>query len=59
MENLIWDYLGFKGVRKDEIVGRSNWNAKNLSVDQVQYATVDAYASFEIGKKIGAWKFKT
>ncbi|KAI3928603.1 hypothetical protein MKW98_024204 [Papaver atlanticum] len=46
MENLIRDYLGFKGVRKDEIVGRSNWNAKNLSVDQVQYATVDAHASF-------------
>ncbi|KAI3898515.1 hypothetical protein MKW92_041632 [Papaver armeniacum] len=67
MENLIWDYLGFKGVRKDEMLVEVtgmlrisvNCNAKNLSVDQVQYATVDVYASFEIGKKIGAWKFKT
>ncbi|RZC50548.1 hypothetical protein C5167_018977 [Papaver somniferum] len=58
MENLVRAHLGFNGVRKDGNIGRSNWNAKNLSVDQVQYATVDAHASFEIGKKLGAWSFK-
>ncbi|KAI3975885.1 hypothetical protein MKX01_031768 [Papaver californicum] len=58
MENLVRDYLGFN-VRKDENIGRSNWNARNLSIDQVQYAAVDAHASFEIGKKVGAWKYNT
>ncbi|MCL7046213.1 hypothetical protein MKW94_013770 [Papaver nudicaule] len=58
MENLVRDYLGFEGVRKDERIGRSNWNAKYLSCDQVQYATVDAHASFEIGKKVRAWKYE-
>ncbi|KAI3832540.1 hypothetical protein MKW98_002086 [Papaver atlanticum] len=43
MENLVRAYLGFDG---------------NLSIDQVQYATVDAHVSFEIGKKIQAWKIK-
>ncbi|KAI3973875.1 hypothetical protein MKX01_030451 [Papaver californicum] len=57
MENLVRDYLGFDGVRKDGNIGRNNWNAKNLSIDQVQYATVDAHGSFEIGKKLGAWKY--
>ncbi|MCL7045487.1 hypothetical protein MKW94_017000 [Papaver nudicaule] len=55
MENLVRDHLGFEGVRKDERIGRSNWNAKYLSCDQVEYPTVDAHASFEIGKKVRAW----
>ncbi|MCL7051293.1 hypothetical protein MKW94_012940 [Papaver nudicaule] len=56
MENLVRDHLGFEGVRKDVRIGTSDWNAENLSCDQVQYATIDAHASFEIGKKVRAWK---
>lgn len=59
MENLVRAYLGFDGMKKTDVpTGISNWNARNLSVDQVQYATVDAHVSFEIGKKIEAWKYK-
>ncbi|KAI3882595.1 hypothetical protein MKW92_051847 [Papaver armeniacum] len=59
MENLVRVFLGFSGVAKDPVVGRSNWNAKNLSHDQVQYACVDAHVSAEIGKKLEAWNYKT
>ncbi|KAI3848206.1 hypothetical protein MKW92_028322 [Papaver armeniacum] len=58
MENLVRAYLGFDGVKTDVPTGISNWNARNLSIDQLQYATVDAHVSFEIGKKIVAWKIK-
>ncbi|KAI3901836.1 hypothetical protein MKW98_024726 [Papaver atlanticum] len=50
--------LGFSGVAKDPVVGRSNWNARNLRHDQVQYACVDAHVSAEIGKKLEAWNYK-
>lgn len=58
MENLVRVFLGFSGVAKDPVVGRSNWKAKNLSHDQVQYACVDAHVSAEIGKKLEAWNYK-
>ncbi|KAI3953506.1 hypothetical protein MKW92_014601 [Papaver armeniacum] len=58
MENLARAYLGFDDVKTDVPTGISNWNVRNLSVDQVQYATVDAHVSFEIGNKVGAWKYK-
>ncbi|KAI3943717.1 hypothetical protein MKW98_004222 [Papaver atlanticum] len=46
MENLVRAYLGFDGVKLDVLTGR------------IQYSTVNAHVSFEIGKKIQAWKIK-
>ncbi|KAL0420149.1 UNVERIFIED_CONTAM: Exonuclease 3'-5' domain-containing protein 2 [Sesamum radiatum] len=33
-------------------VCRSNWEARNLSLDQIEYACIDAYASYRIGRKL-------
>lgn len=39
-------------MQKPLHVCRSNWEAGNLTLDQVEYACVDAYASFRIGRKL-------
>ncbi|PIA42510.1 hypothetical protein AQUCO_02000160v1 [Aquilegia coerulea] len=57
MEKLASLILGFDGVKKIESVGRSEWDQRELSEKQVEYACVDAYISFEIGKKLNAWKY--
>ncbi|KAF5200339.1 Polynucleotidyl transferase, ribonuclease H-like superfamily protein [Thalictrum thalictroides] len=57
MERLASLILGFDGVKKIESVGRSDWDQRELCEEQVQYACVDAYISFEIGKKLNAWKY--
>lgn len=33
-------------------VCRSNWEARKLTLEQVEYACIDAYASFRIGRKL-------
>ncbi|KAF9610316.1 hypothetical protein IFM89_021986 [Coptis chinensis] len=57
MEYLASSVLGFDGVMKLEEVGRSDWGHKELTQEQVEYACVDAYVSFQIGKKLQAWKY--
>ncbi|OVA06880.1 3'-5' exonuclease domain [Macleaya cordata] len=57
MEILASYVLDLDGVKKDPSIGRSNWNAKYLTVEQVEYACVDAHVSFLIGKKFEAWRF--
>ncbi|XP_010273755.1 PREDICTED: Werner Syndrome-like exonuclease [Nelumbo nucifera] len=39
-------------VEKPTSVTRSNWDATYLSAEQIKYATIDAYASFLIGKRL-------
>lgn len=56
MEILANDVLGRHGVKKPTEIGRSRWDARYLSEEQVQYACIDAHISFEIGKALNAWK---
>ncbi|KAH0766759.1 Werner Syndrome-like exonuclease [Solanum tuberosum] len=37
---------------KPKHVSMSNWEARELSVSQVEYACIDAYASYKIGHKL-------
>ncbi|WMV27205.1 hypothetical protein MTR67_020590 [Solanum verrucosum] len=39
-------------MKKPKHVCRSNWEARELSSDQVEYACLDAYASYKIGNKL-------
>ncbi|GMJ12306.1 hypothetical protein HRI_004899800 [Hibiscus trionum] len=55
MENLAQHFLGAGGVKKPERIGASAWDAYWLSPEQVQYACVDAYVSFELGKSMEVW----
>ncbi|KAG6667957.1 hypothetical protein I3843_01G127700 [Carya illinoinensis] len=57
MEELASRILGFKGVEKPERIGRSAWDDYWLSEKQVQYASVDAYLSFSMGKALNVWKW--
>ncbi|KAJ4969482.1 hypothetical protein NE237_016183 [Protea cynaroides] len=59
METLAYSILGFHGIKKPQWIARSDWEVKWLTSDQVQYASVDAYLSFEIGKKLKAWNHDT
>ncbi|KAK8548859.1 hypothetical protein V6N13_054373 [Hibiscus sabdariffa] len=55
MEKLAQTFLGAVGVKKPERIGASAWDAYWLSNEQVQYACVDAYVSFELGKTMKLW----
>ncbi|CAN1243361.1 Exonuclease 3'-5' domain-containing protein 2 [Linum perenne] len=57
MESLAEEVLGYGGVHKPSSVGMSNWDAYWLSVEQVQYACVDAVVSFLLGVRLEAWKY--
>lgn len=54
MERMAERFLGFRGVGKPRWISTSDWDALHLSVDQVQYAALDAYLSFLLGVRLVA-----
>lgn len=46
-----------KEMEKPKWVTRSSWDNRWLTPDQVQYACIDAYVSFEIGRVLNASAF--
>ncbi|KAJ8623439.1 hypothetical protein MRB53_031968 [Persea americana] len=58
METLASQVLDLDNVVKPIEIGKSNWDAYQLSLKQVQYACIDAHVSFEIGKELEAWEEK-
>ncbi|XP_027178143.1 uncharacterized protein LOC113777308 [Coffea eugenioides] len=57
MEKLAELVVGMEGVKKEEWVGRSDWDEFWLSEHQVEYACLDAFVSFLIGKDLKAWNW--
>ncbi|KAK9288016.1 hypothetical protein L1049_016461 [Liquidambar formosana] len=57
-EVVVRECLGFEGVRLEKWISMSEWDERHLSDEQVLQACVDAYASFEIGKMLKAWKIE-
>lgn len=57
METLADLVLGMGGVKKEKWVGRSDWDAFWLSDDQVEYACLDAFLSFLMGKALKVWNW--
>jgi hypothetical protein len=49
--------LGFK-VEQRKDTAMSDWGELNLSLDQIAYASTDAYCSYVMGVNIEAWKYK-
>ncbi|KAF6144571.1 hypothetical protein GIB67_006063 [Kingdonia uniflora] len=49
LKSLAKEVLGIE-LEKPKYVARSNWAVPYLSDEQVEYATVDAFVSFEIGR---------
>ncbi|WVZ61483.1 hypothetical protein U9M48_011346 [Paspalum notatum var. saurae] len=49
VEDMARRFLGYAGIRKPRDVAMSAWHAPRLSLDQVQYASVDAYLAFRLG----------
>ncbi|XVF66088.1 hypothetical protein PTKIN_Ptkin10aG0006100 [Pterospermum kingtungense] len=58
MEKLALMFLGAGEVKKPKRVGVSAWDAYWLSEEQVQYACVDAFVSFELGKALQVWNLE-
>jgi len=39
-------------VEKPQWITRSRWDDRRLTKEQVQYATIDAFLSYEIGRQL-------
>ncbi|XVE65492.1 hypothetical protein DITRI_Ditri08aG0004200 [Diplodiscus trichospermus] len=59
MQKLAEIFLGADEVKKPKRIGVSAWDAYWLSLEQVQYACVDAFVSFELGKAFKVWNWET
>jgi ribonuclease D len=57
METLAHHLLGFEDVKKPTFIGRSEWDDYPLQDEQVQYASVDAFLSFKMGKALHVWNW--
>ncbi|GMH18662.1 hypothetical protein Nepgr_020503 [Nepenthes gracilis] len=53
LKELAREVLGFE-IAKPKRVTRSRWDVVCLSSEQIQYACVDAFVSFEVGRRLGA-----
>ncbi|KAK4412793.1 hypothetical protein Salat_2926500 [Sesamum alatum] len=54
LKDLVREVLG-EDMKKPKNVTLSRWDNRVLSRDQVVYACLDAYFSFEIGRRLSAW----
>lgn len=48
LKNLAHDVLGLE-MEKDKKITRSNWRVYRLTSEQIEYAALDAYASYKLG----------
>ncbi|KAG8379734.1 hypothetical protein BUALT_Bualt07G0120200 [Buddleja alternifolia] len=51
LKDLAWEVCGLN-MRKPKHVCKSNWEARVLNQGQVEYACIDAFASYKIGHKL-------
>ncbi|CAO2194620.1 unnamed protein product [Urochloa humidicola] len=51
LQGLVWEVMGVQ-MRKPHNVHVSAWDSLVLSYNQLMYATVDAFASFEVGRRL-------
>ncbi|CAL4961533.1 unnamed protein product [Urochloa decumbens] len=51
LQALVWEVMGVQ-MRKPHHVRVSAWDSLVLSYNQLMYATVDAFASFEVGRRL-------
>ncbi|KAL8042539.1 hypothetical protein ABFX02_09G058700 [Erythranthe guttata] len=54
LKTLVKCILG-KDMQKPKTIAMSEWDKLELEQDQVAYACLDAYFSFEIGRQLSAW----
>lgn len=57
MGKLVSEILGMEGMEGDEAVLRSNWEAEELTFDQVKYACCDAYLSHRMAIELEVWRW--
>ncbi|KAJ9681732.1 hypothetical protein PVL29_017894 [Vitis rotundifolia] len=51
LKDLAWEVVNLR-MKKPKHVCMSNWEARVLNENQVEYACIDAYASYRIGHKL-------
>ncbi|KAJ4771354.1 hypothetical protein LUZ62_055611 [Rhynchospora pubera] len=56
LKNLVKEVMGVQ-MEKPRTVALSHWGNCKLSTEQIEYATVDAFASFEVGRRLYARDF--
>ncbi|XP_033148411.1 uncharacterized protein LOC103845545 [Brassica rapa] len=55
-EEIVETCMGFRGVRLDKNISKSNWSVGYLSHDQLLQASVDAYVCFKLGVDSRLWE---
>ncbi|WZY73858.1 hypothetical protein YC2023_006098 [Brassica napus] len=55
-EEIVETCMGFRGVRLDKNISKSNWSVGYLSHDQLLQASVDAYVCFKLGVDARLWE---
>ncbi|KAG2246082.1 hypothetical protein Bca52824_085710 [Brassica carinata] len=48
-EEIVEKCMGFRGVKLDRGISRSDWSVEYLSNDQILQVSVDAYVCFKLG----------
>ncbi|KAF8696354.1 hypothetical protein HU200_037261 [Digitaria exilis] len=51
LQALVWEVMGVQ-MQKPHQVRVSAWDARHLTYEQLKYACVDAFASFEVGRRL-------
>nr|GMC82917.1 Werner Syndrome-like exonuclease [Ipomoea batatas] len=56
LKKMTWQILG-RVMEKPREVTLSNWDSKNLTFRQIEYGSIDAFVSFELGFKLFAMAY--
>ena len=57
-EEIVEKCMGFRGVKLDRGISRSDWSVEYLSNDQILQVSVDAYVCFKLGVSARLWQVK-
>ncbi|KAF3340076.1 hypothetical protein FCM35_KLT15847 [Carex littledalei] len=56
LQNLVREIMGVH-MEKPRWVRTSDWASSMLSIEQIEYAAVDAFASFEVARRLDVGDF--
>ncbi|KAG7584576.1 Ribonuclease H-like superfamily [Arabidopsis suecica] len=55
-EEIVEECMGYRGVRLDPEVSRSDWSVYDLCEDQILQASIDVYVCFKLGVRARLWE---
>ncbi|KAL1204777.1 hypothetical protein V5N11_017386 [Cardamine amara subsp. amara] len=56
-EKIVEECMGYRGVRLDKKISRSDWSVYELCYDQIRQASIDAYVCFKLAVIDHLWEY--